>query len=171
MQNSKICDVTQGRGGVSEMDGGGVKKSWNSCDVIYGWPLKCRIHKNSPIIPILSQINPVPHIDTYFFKIQFNIALPSMPVKFLKALMPSSILVTWTVHLVLLNLFGHVTYDICPSLLCTVLLPNCQRYFSSLENFNGTYFHGILTKIKKYFNINLNCYCRISWHGVLIILS
>ena len=20
-------------------DGGGVKKSWNSCDVIYGWPL------------------------------------------------------------------------------------------------------------------------------------
>jgi len=33
----------------------------------------------SPIIPILSQMNPIPGIDTYFFKIHSNIVLPSMP--------------------------------------------------------------------------------------------
>ena len=43
--NCKICDVTLGKGGLRNVttcdkDGRGVKKSWNSCDVIYGWPLK-----------------------------------------------------------------------------------------------------------------------------------
>ena len=42
--NCKICDVTLDRGDLrnvttSGKDGGGVKKSLNSCDVIYGWPL------------------------------------------------------------------------------------------------------------------------------------
>ena len=37
-----------------------------------------RIHKGSPAIPILSGINPIPYIDTYFFKIHSNIVLPSM---------------------------------------------------------------------------------------------
>ena len=63
-----------------------------------------RIHKGSLVIPILSPINPIPHIDIYFFKIHSNIVLPSMPgisrslfpvglpVKTLKALLHSSIL-------------------------------------------------------------------------------
>ena len=73
-----------------------------------------RIHKSFPIIPILSQINPVPRMDTYFFKIHYNIALPStlslpkvpvgVPVKILKAFLPSSILATWSAHLNLLDL-------------------------------------------------------------------
>ena len=41
--------------------------------------VQCRIHKGSPIIPTLSQINPIPHIITYFFKVQSNIVLPSTP--------------------------------------------------------------------------------------------
>jgi hypothetical protein len=57
---------------------------------------KCHIHKGSPIIHILNQINPIPRIDTYFFKVHSNIVLPSipvgLPVKTLKALLPSSIL-------------------------------------------------------------------------------
>ena len=38
-------------------------------------------HKGSPIIPILSRMNPMSRIDTYFFKIHYNtsIVLPSMP--------------------------------------------------------------------------------------------
>ena len=36
------------------------------------WP----IHKGSPIIPILSRINPIPRIDTYLFKVHSNILLP-----------------------------------------------------------------------------------------------
>ena len=55
----------------------------------------------SPIIPILSRINPIPRIDTYLFKVHSNIVLPStprppqvppigLPVKILKALLPSS---------------------------------------------------------------------------------
>ena len=34
-----------------------------------------RIHKGFQIIPILSRINPIPRIDTYFFKVHSNIAL------------------------------------------------------------------------------------------------
>ena len=41
--------------------------------------VQCRIHKGSPIIPILSRINPIPHIDTYLFKVHFNIVLLSTP--------------------------------------------------------------------------------------------
>jgi hypothetical protein len=37
------------------------------------------MHKESPIIPILSRINPIPRIDPYFFKIYYNIILPSTP--------------------------------------------------------------------------------------------
>ena len=55
------------------------------------------MHKGSPIIPILSQINLIPRIDTYLLKVHFNIVLPSslglpnglfpvgLPVKILKA--------------------------------------------------------------------------------------
>ena len=35
--------------------------------------VQCRIHKGSPIIPILSQMNPTPRIDTYLFKVHSNI--------------------------------------------------------------------------------------------------
>ena len=41
--------------------------------------VQCRIHKGSPIIPILSKPNPIPRNDTYFFKICSNIVLPSTP--------------------------------------------------------------------------------------------
>ena len=36
-------------------------------------------HSQEPSIPILSRINPIPRIDTYFFKIHSNIVLPSTP--------------------------------------------------------------------------------------------
>jgi hypothetical protein len=77
---------------------------------------ECSIHKGSPIIPILSQINLIPRIDTYFFMIHSNIVshlclgLPkglfpvSVPAKILKALLPSSILTKWPAHLNLLDL-------------------------------------------------------------------
>ena len=41
--------------------------------------VQCHIHKGSPIIPILSQINPITRIDTYLFKVHSNIVLPSTP--------------------------------------------------------------------------------------------
>ena len=62
----------------------------------------------SPIIPILSRINLIPRIDTYFFKVHSNLILSShlhlgfskrlflvgLPVKIFKELLPSSILPT-----------------------------------------------------------------------------
>ena len=41
--------------------------------------VQCRIHKGSPIIPILSRINPIPRTDTYLFKVHSNIFLPPTP--------------------------------------------------------------------------------------------
>ena len=37
------------------------------------------IHEGSPIIPILSRLNPILRIDTYLFKVHSNIVLPSTP--------------------------------------------------------------------------------------------
>ena len=37
---------------------------------------QCRIHKDSPLIPILSGINPAPRIETYVFKIHCDVVLP-----------------------------------------------------------------------------------------------
>ena len=41
--------------------------------------VRCRIHKGSSIIPILSRINPIPPLIPYLFKVHSNIFLPSMP--------------------------------------------------------------------------------------------
>ena len=58
-------------------------------------PGRCRIHKGSPIIPILRRNNPISRIDTYFFNIHSNVVLGlpkglfpvGLPVKILKALL------------------------------------------------------------------------------------
>ena len=39
--------------------------------------VQCHIHKDSPIIPILTQTNPIPRIDTYSLNIHYNNVLPS----------------------------------------------------------------------------------------------
>ena len=41
--------------------------------------VQCRVHKGSPIISILSRINPITRIDTYLFKVHSNIVLASTP--------------------------------------------------------------------------------------------
>ena len=51
----------------------------NSLCGLWNQDVQCRIHKDSPIIPILSRINPIPCIGTDFFKIHCNIVLPSTP--------------------------------------------------------------------------------------------
>ena len=63
---------------------------------------------------ILSPINPIPRNDTYLFKVHSNIVLQStpglskglfpvtLPVKILKALVPSYILAIWHAHFNLL---------------------------------------------------------------------
>ena len=75
------------------------------------------IQKGSPVIPILIQINPIPHINTYFFKVHFYIflhlrqGLPNglftvgLPVKILKAHLPSCILLLLLLLLLLLWVF------------------------------------------------------------------
>jgi hypothetical protein len=46
--------------------------------IVYGI-VQCRIHEGSSIFPILSRIDPIARIDTYFFKIYSNIVLPFTP--------------------------------------------------------------------------------------------
>ena len=68
--------------------------------------VQCRIHKGSPKISILNRINPIPRIDTYFFKIHlmlfYHLGLGllksffsvSLPVTILKTHITSSNLAT-----------------------------------------------------------------------------
>ena len=51
----------------------------NQLHSLWNPEVHCHIHKVSPIIPILSQINTIPRIGTYLFKVHSNIVLPSMP--------------------------------------------------------------------------------------------
>ena len=96
--------------------------------------VQCRIHKGSPIIPILSRINPFPRIDTYFFKVHTNTSyfphncLPEglfsvgLTNKILKTL-SSSILATWPAYLNLLDLITLTLFGLergPPSLVRTI---------------------------------------------------
>jgi len=67
--------------------------------------VQCRIHKGSPIIPILSRINTIPRIDTYLFKVHSNIVLPpTVCLGLPKGLFPVG-----------LPTFLHSGYMTCPS--------------------------------------------------------
>jgi hypothetical protein len=40
------------------------------------WQVTCRLHKSPPLVPILSQMNPMQILPSYVFKIHFNM-IPS----------------------------------------------------------------------------------------------
>jgi hypothetical protein len=51
---------------------GGVR-STNYLHGLWNPDIHSLVHKGSPIMRFLSRINPIPHIDTYFFKINSKI--------------------------------------------------------------------------------------------------
>ena len=96
-----------------------VKPDFSMINKLHGlWnpEVQSRISKGPPIIPILSRINPVPHIDTYslrsilIFSSHLRLGLPKglfpsgESVKILKELLPSSFLATGPAHLSLLSM-------------------------------------------------------------------
>jgi hypothetical protein len=112
-----ICSVTRG------LEGWEARRDDLTNSMAYG----TRRFKASPIIPILSRINPVPRIDSYFFKVDSNIVLGlptslfsvGLPDINFKALLPCSILATLPAHLHLLDLIIlpilDVRYKLCSS--------------------------------------------------------
>jgi hypothetical protein len=46
--------------------------------VLWNPKVHCRIHKSPPLVPILSQIDPMPTIRSYLSKIHFNIVRQPM---------------------------------------------------------------------------------------------
>ena len=86
----------------------------NELHGLWNLEVQCRIHKGSPMILILSRINPIPRIDNYFFKIHSHLSLGlpkslfsvGVRVKSLKALLSSSILATRPAYLSLIDLIA-----------------------------------------------------------------
>jgi hypothetical protein len=103
------------------------------------------IHMTLPLIPILNQLNPIPTLTLYSFKINFNIVLPSMP-RSPKWALPFSVL-----RLILYKRFSfpHSCYISCPShnLDCVItmsFLPRqghlCIYLYSHAQNCCGANF-------------------------------
>ena len=77
-------------------DDGNSHKGTRLINYLYGlWnpEVQCLIHKTSPIILILSQINPIPHIEEGL-RLHNGLFPVGLRVNISKALLPSSILAT-----------------------------------------------------------------------------
>ena len=90
--------------------------------ILWSPKLHFPVHKSLPFVPIMSQMNPVHSLPSYFFNIHFNtsISLPSMPwsSKWSPSGFPSKTLyaflfflqATCSVHLILLDLVTWVIF-------------------------------------------------------------
>ena len=97
-------------------------KHANKLHVLWNTEVQCRIHKGSPIIPILSRINPIPRMipiplrSIVILSSHLRLGLPKslfpagLPITIFKT--PSYILATWPAHLNLLDLITLTIFGV-----------------------------------------------------------
>ena len=118
--------------------------------------------------PILSRVNPIPRIDTYFLRSilispsHLRLGHPKgifpvgVPVKILRALLPSSILATWPAYL---NLLDLITLTILAEPYTLWSSSLWSHLHSPLVSFQIVSF----TKLICYRNVSVSCGTYCEW--------
>jgi len=98
-------------GQISSWESNSSSASWKIPSLLWNTKLHDHVHRSSPLVPVMSHMNPAHTISSCFFKIQPNVILPFTP-GFSKWLLPFRLC---DQNFLRIYHVSHACYMSCPS--------------------------------------------------------